>query len=926
MRWIFRNQLGQIKGPFSTEEVVSQIRSGGLSGAEQINTFPEAGAWRAVSSEREFYTALIEYLADSPKTENELDAIALEPEEDQVFEETIIKIPDQIVEKKIPAQPLPTSYELPTPISWEELEAYSRGRAPKPVMPHFAKLIPVVLFAASSVFALLLLWTPEDRPTASQFKLMAPQNLKGDLSPEQISTLYKKGINQFLQDTLSGYSGAQRLFLRAIEGEGAKTGSPAQGKSLLCLTHFLMWPLIQQTDDDRKALEKAAKMIIALNPVSEDALICQATQLSLQGRSKEAESIVERGLALEESLGSFLFLKAELLFLSQKYSESTNWYLKALKEWQGYSRLPAMIAFGSELSGDFQKARGLLEQAVKAHPQSLSLKVLLGSLLIRLYGNTEKGLIYLSNFEKEANQILRPIRSRGYMGLASAEADRGNQRAATQFAKKAYQLDPSWSEPKDLLLKLGGEGELLNRDEYSDELEYIGDQYRRMGNCFSASAEYKVAFQKDPKNARVALKASKCLKEIYQSREALVWVQKAITAKPDFMESYLWAADLYSEVYDYEQAERVLLQGSEIKGSQFDILKGYSLLALRRNDFDLSLAYGERALKINDKDPDLLLIMGRAAYEQKDSKRAFSFVARSVELDPSKSDSQVLFAKVKYRLNGFQSAYDYLMELTRSFRLVVDYQLGIGEIFFLEERFNEAEDHFLQAVVSNPKNKEARLWLAKTYQKQGKLSEAYESFLAAATLDPSDPAPLYLAALIELERIDPDRAIAQLQRVVTTNPNYPLAHYYMGRANLLKVPPLPQNALELANREKKISPNLAEPYLLAAESLFLLNKFSDCAGEYQKATRIRDQGADVYVKMAQCYRKSGALDAAETMLELAGNRESGFAGIFLERGALFEAQGDRAAAVQSYKKFLLLAPNAPERLEIKRRIDQLERN
>src|SRR5580698_5993913 len=97
--------------------------------------------------------------------------------------------------------------------------------------------------------------------------------------------------------------------------------------------------------------------------------------------------------------------------------------------------------------------------------------------------------------------------------------------------------------------------------------------------------------------------------------------------------------------------------------------------------------------------------------------------------------------------------------------------------------------------------------------------------------------------------------MAQFQRVLNTNRLYPLVHYQMGRAALMMG--RPDDALEQTRQEKKINPNLADAYLLAAEAYTVLKQDSLCATEYQRAIKLRPQGAPIYVKLAGCYRRSG---------------------------------------------------------------------
>ena len=85
-------------------------------------------------------------------------------------------------------------------------------------------------------------------------------------------------------------------------------------------------------------------------------------------------------------------------------------------------------------------------------------------------------------------------------------------------------------------------------------------------------------------------------------------------------------------------------------------------------------------------------------------------------------------------------------------------------------------------------------------------------------------------------------------------------------------------------RGKRVNPNLADSYLLAAEVYSVTKQYSKCADEYQLAIKLRPQGADLYVKMARCYRQGGSPDVAESMLNIAATQESGLPEIYKEQG------------------------------------------
>jgi tetratricopeptide (TPR) repeat protein len=172
---------------------------------------------------------------------------------------------------------------------------------------------------------------------------------------------------------------------------------------------------------------------------------------------------------------------------------------------------------------------------------------------------------------------------------------------------------------------------------------------------------------------------------------------------------------------------------------------------------------------------------------------------------------------------------------------------------------------------------------------------------------------------LDTSRLDP--AIKQFERALMINKNYPKAYYYIGKAAFMMGNL--QKALDSAMAERRANPNIVESYLLAAEVYMVTRKYTQCTTEYQQAIKIRPQGGDNYVKLARCYRLSGSYDVAQSMLDIAADKESGHAEIYKERGALYQVQGDKEAAYKAYEKYLALSPNAVDKIDIEAMMSQL---
>ncbi len=132
-----------------------------------------------------------------------------------------------------------------------------------------------------------------------------------------------------------------------------------------------------------------------------------------------------------------------------------------------------------------------------------------------------------------------------------------------------------------------------------------------------------------------------------------------------------------------------------------------------------------------------------------------------------------------------------------------------------------------------------------------------------------------------------------------------------------------KKAIEYAEMEKRVNPEIADPYILLSEIYMLQNQYSEAANNLRRATQLRPNDSGLYVQLAKAYRLSGQFDVATSMLRIAINKESGNADIYREQGAVFERRGENEQAAAAYRRYLELKPNAEDRAEIQARLNQL---
>ena len=133
-------------------------------------------------------------------------------------------------------------------------------------------------------------------------------------------------------------------------------------------------------------------------------------------------------------------------------------------------------------------------------------------------------------------------------------------------------------------------------------------------------------------------------------------------------------------------------------------------------------------------------------------------------------------------------AHDYM---TRFRERMVDDGAYAGLVYELANRFNEqklfkhAERFYREATVLDPQFAKAHHALGLKLQEWGNLDEALVSYHRSVAADPNLPKARFILALALLERWGSSRAgeaIEQLQTAIRLEPDYLLAHYYLGLA------------------------------------------------------------------------------------------------------------------------------------------------
>ena len=932
VQWLIRNKDGRIDGPYTTAEVVKKIRAGFYLGEEFISKYP-SGRWNPISYDQNFFNTLLEVLEDemgeTPKntknpdleiTDESEDFVNVDKDEGAAIREVIdnktpLVIDVEVEEKKV---------HQGKAVSQKKRPKRKAKRVPKKKKVSKRTQRAKIQWIVAAVVCLVVYFVISDgtqtNTNEGRIRLVAPrEKVSQKMTRDQYRTRMKRAIEYFRKDTLKDYLRAQDAFVEIVE-----KSNDLSAYSFLCMTYRELWPHSLQDEKDDKTVQTVLRMVQKNNPASTSSSVCLVVSQWTKGKYEDAFRMMSAHLLQSPGLVFFNQMTGDIYASRKDYRAASYYFAKVRELWTPpptWSKAILQEARMYRKRKVFGTAVKLYRKLLKDNPHHAVAKIELGIVEFEPFQNISKSQDYIRSGLSSNQFIPKMIEAEAYVTLAKISRIQGDQKQALKMAQKAFATDSSNEDAREIIVNVGGLKALNAITIDNVNMVYLGEQYMKMSNYTAAQAEFRAAFEANKKNAFAALRAGQALWKLNQSNEAIAWVKKSVIADPSFLRSYLILADYMSARYDYVGAIEVLKSAREINRHHHGIYRGFALVELRRRNYDGAIRFSEKALQLYDTDIEAKLILAKAYFYAGDAETAFKFVHQAIELDSSNEDAHGTYAKILVSLQGTQAGITYLEDLISRYDKI-SYIRSLGEILAEEERAQEAIQVYYDALRKNPKDKPTLMALGRILQREKDYTGARDYLLEAAAIDPSDAEPLFLTGQLYLESNKAAFGLKQFERVIDVNKKYPLAHYYAGLA-LLSLG-RNQEALEMAQAEKRLNPGISEPYTLAADAHFKMKQYKLCTGEYQQAIAKGLDSADSYIRLARCQRLSGALDAALTMLTEASARESGNPNVYKELGALYEMTGDRIKAVTSYNRYLQLSPQARDKSSIKAKINKIQ--
>jgi tetratricopeptide (TPR) repeat protein len=414
--------------------------------------------------------------------------------------------------------------------------------------------------------------------------------------------------------------------------------------------------------------------------------------------------------------------------------------------------------------------------------------------------------------------------SRLYQDMDNVQATRDTldraQRAAPRDPEVAYQYGQFLEKQDDVE---GAEAQyqraLANVPGHVPSHLALGALYAARRDTVRASQQYRAALAAGASNPAELQRIGAVLLITGEYELAATAFERGIAADPNNPELHHDLGRAYLQLGKLSEAQREEQLALDLRGGQYaEALVGLGDIALARNDPGSAVAQYNTAINLDSGLTAAYLGLGRAAAASGNWAVAQAHFAAAVRSDPQSAEAHLWLAESLVRQSNPNSA---IAEYARALEIRPNYPeayFGLAQAQMAIGQYDLARQNLDSALVLRPSFAEALLLQGKLNEQQGDDAAAIQLYSAAIQSNDKLAEPAYRRALLYIRNDRLDEATRDLETAIDIQPNFPEAHYWLGRAYLAQgQPKAARPELQQAIDQRGGTYNEARFYLSIAE-------------------------------------------------------------------------------------------------------------
>lgn len=750
--------------------------------------------------------------------------------------------------------------------------------------------------------------------------------------------LLEQARGRLAEDGYAGVKGALELANRALRDDPSNRDAKAlfvQAASLLARRHGGAADAWGRASGFVPELSEGA----AESPLAAKASLAAA--LLGGGRSADpAAAIVQRHLSKDPRDGDALLLLGDAALARADPAQAAALYgrLNALEP--GSARSSHALGLVAARRGDAAAAQKLLGAALAADPRHLASAVELAELalasgdLARARQDAERVIAPEAKQNAGPRERARARAVIGYAAIRQAGEDLEQRiAAAEQELVAATQEDPT-----DLEVHLGLARFQLERNApekvsaalapvqaaNAQEPRLVDLQARalaRQGRMLDALTLIDGALANAPGDPRLLLTKGLVTYQGGKRADAERLWADAVSRSPRAWEPHLALGKAKLAAGELDAADKELKLAAELAPGEGAALVGLADLLLARKDLPAAEAGYERALERSPLQAEAHLGLARVALARGDAAAARAALEQTIRLEPRLAAAQAAYGELLWRSRDLGAAKKALQAA-----VAIDPAAGVvrGQLGAVELEAGEVEAALADLAAASslePGSAEIRGWYGRALLAKSEVSAAIEQLRKASEIEPrSGTRQLQLGLALEragsLAEAEAAYRSAQSLEPSAFEPHEALGGFYANLNRCADALPHFDRAIALAPKELRLR-------VAVADCKVRLRKHGEAVSIYRSALQADPRLTGLYYKIARAEHESGNRAAALSWYERAAREEPSNPMSHYYLGFAYKDRGERARAVQEFRAYLRGKPDAEDRKDVEREIEDL---
>ena len=581
----------------------------------------------------------------------------------------------------------------------------------------------------------------------------------------------------------------------------------------------------------------------------------------------------------------------------------------------------------SLLNQEDDKAIEYINDAIKNFPKLVGFYLKKADFLIKLKKYDEAGT-YLQKAD-DLNLEHNNINRAEYLLLKGLIiAHKGDVKKATVYFTKSLELEDSYK-LRMKLAELGGTDEINNETDKliaeSKAIKLLTQakdflEKRNFELALSSAARATDAF---PGHIPSELFLAKVQLRLGLAKQGLETLEDLLKKYPDDKSINMALVDGYIDTYKFNDAKtRIgIMSSSALKGT-WEFASANGRLYLRMGDSLQAISWLKNSINMNPLNDHDIYLLAEIIIKRANFDAARLLLNKCMELDPINADYRIAYAKIVYEQQDDMSAIGYLLGLLDEFG---ENPKVLSEIAIFYYRAGKTKDFlaYKEKLEKMPvKDKSLYEFLIKAALLDERFDEIpilVENLLA---IEPGEIEAMMTAGRVLYENGKLVDAAKWFKRIQEKLESYPKVKFYSAKIKYLSKDY--DGALKEVEADLKVNGDNDADLTLMAQIYTEKGDLIKAETLFKKSQKINPKAYDSLVGLADISSKRNNFELALDLYKRAMTEKSDEPVIHRKIGDVYRLLGQGVLAVESYKLYLEMNPEASDKSNIEAYINLMQ--